>query len=136
MTEEQEHNEYLKYKELLLPCPICKGKAEFSTYSEGVFVVGCIKGYCAGKPICGACSYEEAAIAWNEWVNEYINKIKSIKTMTDDNILNELMDWTRIYRNEGSLNKEERFYFKSICNEVANRKLLSFKHSMIREMET
>ena len=50
--------------------------------------------------------------------------VSKIPTLNDDILLSEMMDWYRIYRNEGELNEEEREYFKSICSEIKIRGLL------------
>lgn len=49
-----------------LPCKKCQGPAQVSLYSEGVFVCGCRKNYCASVPICGSGSEREAVEEWNE----------------------------------------------------------------------
>ncbi len=53
---------------------------------------------------------------------------ESPSTIADEELLQFLMDWVRIYRNEGKLFGYEREYFKSIVKEVKKRKLLSKRH--------
>jgi len=55
---------------VIKPCKKCKGNAQVSLYSEGVYVCGCIKDYCNSLPICGTDSEKNAILAWNKWVDE------------------------------------------------------------------
>jgi hypothetical protein len=50
--------------------------------------------------------------------------MKNIKELSNDALLQELMDWTRIYRNEEQLLGEERQYYQALAGEVRDRKLL------------
>jgi len=43
---------------------------------------------------------------------------------SDEELLNEIMYWVRVGRNENGLNGDERIYFKRISAEVAKRGLL------------
>jgi hypothetical protein len=51
--------------------------------------------------------------------------MKNTKEMTDDQLLEDLLIWFRIGRNEGGLNLEERTYFQSLVKEIKNRNLLN-----------
>jgi hypothetical protein len=42
----------------------------------------------------------------------------------DDSLLDELIYWVKVGRNEGDLKGEEKEYFKEVCTEVKKRKLL------------
>lgn len=48
------------------------------------------------------------------------------KEMDDDALLNELVFWARVSRNEGKLCEKERAHLKEVSAEVAKRKLLKF----------
>ena len=58
-----------------------------------------------------------------------IQGMRNPKEFNDEALLQELMDWTRIYRNEGKLPDEERKYYRSICEEIRKRKLMTLKKS-------
>ena len=61
----------------ILNCPVCHGKAELSEYSDGFWVVGCIKKYCSSLPLTGASSRKEAIEAWNYYVKHPFCKCMS-----------------------------------------------------------
>ena len=50
-----------------------------------------------------------------------MNKFKSI---SDNELLDDLMYWVAIYRNQGKLSDKDRKYFKRLCSEIGKRKLL------------
>ena len=43
---------------------------------------------------------------------------------SDEELLNDLVYWVRVGRNENGLNGDERTYFKRLSKEIAKRKLL------------
>lgn len=47
-----------------------------------------------------------------------------VEEMSNDVLLNEMMIWFRIGRNEDGLKGEERAYFKKVCDEILKRNLL------------
>jgi hypothetical protein len=47
-----------------------------------------------------------------------------ISEMSDDKLLDALMFWIRVGRNENGLQGNEKIRFKSICDEVKKRNLL------------
>jgi hypothetical protein len=53
--------------------------------------------------------------------------MKDIKKLSNDELLEEFMDWTRIYRNEGQLLGNERDYYKSLVKEIKLRELLNME---------
>jgi hypothetical protein len=63
-------------------------------------------------------------------VQEAIKRDKKGQFMNDvtkqsnDALLQEVMDWIRIGRNEGGLSGDERKHFQKVCKEVGKRKLL------------
>jgi hypothetical protein len=48
-----------------------------------------------------------------------------IKDMSDEQLLNDLMYWFRIGRNEDGLKDKERKYFRSVCDEISRRDILN-----------
>lgn len=48
-----------------------------------------------------------------------------VKKMSDEQLLNDLMYWFRIGRNESGLKDKERDYFKSVCDEISRRDILN-----------
>ena len=52
----------------------------------------------------------------------------NVVEMSDDKLLETMMDWTRIYRNEGKLNGDERKNYRAICAEIKKRGLLDLKN--------
>jgi hypothetical protein len=50
---------------------------------------------------------------------------KNPSEMDDDRLLEELVIWVRISRNEGGLKGSERENFRAIVKEIRNRKLLT-----------
>ena len=46
------------------------------------------------------------------------------RELSDDQLLQELMDWFRIGRNEGGLKGAERKFFQNVCDEIVRRGLL------------
>lgn len=53
---------------------------------------------------------------------------RNVVKMSDDKLLETMMDWTRIYRNEGKLNEEERKNYRALCAEIRKRGLLDPKN--------
>ena len=49
----------------------------------------------------------------------------SAQEQTNEQLLEDLVHWTRVYRTEGDLKGTERENFQAICKEVYRRKLLS-----------
>lgn len=49
----------------------------------------------------------------------------ALQEQTDDQLLEDMVYWTRVYRTEGSLPDLERKNFQNICKEIYRRKLLS-----------
>ena len=51
--------------------------------------------------------------------------MKKISEMDDGLLLEEMMDWFRISRNQGGLEGAERSYFQGLCKEIGQRGLLN-----------
>lgn len=52
-------------------------------------------------------------------------QLEKPETMDDEKLLNDLIYWIRVGRNEGGLHGEEHTHLRSLCREVRIRKLLS-----------
>lgn len=63
--------------------------------------------------------------------------MRSVKEMSNDQLSNELMYWFRVGRNEGGLKDDERKFFRAVCNEMADRRILdrSNTEEKIRSMK-
>ena len=48
-----------------------------------------------------------------------------VKEMSDEKLISELQYWFRVGRNEDGLKGEERKFFRAVCNELAERGVLS-----------
>jgi hypothetical protein len=48
-----------------------------------------------------------------------------VEEMSNDVLLNEMIIWIRIGRNEEGLKGEEKKYFRAVCDEVKKRGLLN-----------
>lgn len=56
---------------------------------------------------------------------------EKIAKLSDDDLLNEMMAWFRVYRNEGELKDDERKYFQNICSEIRERELIDVDKMLI-----